>query len=302
MQRNIAQPNCITIFLMTEKGYEFLYGIPRKYRSLINLIVVGSDKSIKKDYEEEIIQYCIKNYICFIKKSEFKAIKTEYAMAISWRWLIKHPAQKLIIFHDSLLPKYRGFSPLINSLINGDSEIGVSAIFGADNFDAGAVITQSKSSITYPLKISEAIQINNKNYYHCAEFIFNKLLNNLPLTAKKQDETSASYSVWRDESDYEIDWSKSANEILRFIDAVGFPYKGASTRLDGRLIRILSAEEVPNVAIENRHHGKVLFLNAGKPIVICGKGLLKITEANIELEGKATSIFPLAKFRIRFTN
>lgn len=300
--RLLRQDKLITLFLMTEKGYEFLRETATKYKSLFNLIVVGNDKSIQKDYEEEIINLCVKENIDYIKRVEFTEVKSVYAIAISWRWLIKHSAEKLIVFHDSPLPKYRGFAPLVNGLINGEDEIGVTAIFGANEFDTGDIIAQSKSKITYPITISEAIQKNNKNYFNCADLVLNKLLHGESLSASKQVEAEASYSVWRDEEDYKIDWSKSSEAIRRLIDAVGFPYKGASTICDGKLIRIFKVEEYTDVSIENRHNGKVLFVSEGKPVVICGKGMLKITEAHIEDGGKTVPFFPLSKFRIRFSN
>jgi methionyl-tRNA formyltransferase len=296
------QRQSITLLLMTEKGYKFLKNTVKKYKSLYSLVVVGNDKAILKDYEDEIVELCIKENIDYIKKSEFTEVKSKYAMAISWRWLIKHPPEKLIVFHDSLLPKYRGFAPLVNGLINGDKTIGVTAIFGANEFDTGDIIVQSKSNISYPITISEAIRINNKNFLECAEIVLSRLLHGDLLTASKQIESEASYSVWRDENDYKIDWSKSDVDIQRMVDAVGFPYKGASTFFEGRLIRILSVERYPDVKIENRHYGKVLFLSDGKPVVICGKGMLKITEAFIEEEGAKIAFFPISKFRIRFGN
>lgn len=290
----------ITLFLMTEKGYAFLKETATKYKSIFNMVIVGNDKSIQKDYETEIINLCHEKNIDYIKKADFREVESEYAIAISWRWLINHPAEKLIVFHDSPLPKYRGFAPLVNALINGEEEIGVTAIFGANDFDTGNIIAQSKSKVSYPINISDAIRINNKNYLCCAELVLNKLLRGEKIEATKQVESEATYSVWRDENDYRIDWSKSAVEIRRLIDAVGFPYKGASTFFEGNLIRILSAEEYTDVTIENRDCGKVLFVNDGKPVVICGKGMLKITEAHIEENGKTTSFLPLSKFRIRF--
>ena len=59
--RLLRQDKLITLFLMTEKGYEFLRETATKYKSLFNLIVVGNDKSIQKDYEEEIINTFEKN-------------------------------------------------------------------------------------------------------------------------------------------------------------------------------------------------------------------------------------------------
>lgn len=291
----------VTLFLMTEKGYHFLKRSLEVYKPLIALVVVGRDRSIQDDFEKEIIELCAAQSIKYVKRSSAPAVKTIYAMAVSWRWLINHPESKLVIFHDSPLPKYRGFAPLVNSLINGEKEIGVTALFGASDFDTGSIIAQSTSTVTYPLKIQEAIKLNNENYFLCAKQIFERLLRGETLRGVAQLDSSASYSVWLDENDYKIDWNKSAVEIRRFIDATGYPYRGAFTYFEGKLVRILKAEEAAEVNVENRHFGKALFFSEGKPVIICGQGMLKITEAVVEGDGNDSSLFPINKFRIRFT-
>jgi methionyl-tRNA formyltransferase len=290
----------ITLFLMTEKGHAVLTKIVKKYKPLLELVVIGSDKALKKDFEEEIINVCIIENINYIKQADFTKTKSEYALAVSWRWMIKHPVEKLIIFHDSLLPKYRGFAPLVNALINGEKEIGVSALFGANEFDTGNIIYQSKTKITYPITINEAIQINNKNYIKCAEEVLRRIFKGESIEGVKQDESKATYSVWRDDDDYEIDWSDSAPNIRKMVDALGSPYEGAKTKIDGKLIRIIQVEVYPDVIIANRHCGKVIFIDDGKPVVICGQGLIKITVANLAEAGETINFFPLSKFRIRF--
>jgi methionyl-tRNA formyltransferase len=297
---NLKQSNRVTIFLMTEKGFVSLKAIANQYKHLIDLVVIGSDKAIKNDYTNEIIEYCLHSNIPYICRNDFKEVKSEFVLAISWRWIIHHPKDKLIIFHDSILPKYRGFAPLVNCLINGETEIGVSAILGAPEFDTGEIIAQSKLSIKYPLKINEAIKINNANYISCLMKVLNNLSLGIPLLAEIQNEVKATYSCWRDDDDYQIDWNRSAKFIKRFIDSVGFPYKGAVTTYDNKFLRIYDAEEVSDVFIENRDVGKVLFVKDGKPIVICGTGLLKITDASYENSTQDLSFFPLKKFRIRF--
>ncbi|CAM3471750.1 methionyl-tRNA formyltransferase [Paracidovorax anthurii] len=291
----------LTLFLMTEKGYDFLRGTLDDYRSLFRLVVVGFDTSVLEDYSERIICLCEEMGVPWICREDFSGIESEYVVAVSWRWLISHPSDKLIVFHDSILPKYRGFAPLVNSLVNGEPEIGVSAILGADDFDRGDLIAQSKSLVAYPIKISDAIKVNNENYISCAHSVLGKLARGELLNAVPQDENFATYSVWRDEEDYRIEWNNSAASIRRFVDAVSFPYKGASTLLDGRVVRLLSVEEYPDVVVENRHPGKVLFAKQGKPVVICGEGMLKIIDAHYEDKDGMTQFFPMKKFRMRFS-
>jgi methionyl-tRNA formyltransferase len=57
----------------------------------------------------------------------------------------------LVVFHDSILPQYRGFNPLVSALINGDSRVGVTAM-GTDEFDKGDIIGQRTIAINIPSK------------------------------------------------------------------------------------------------------------------------------------------------------
>lgn len=215
--------------------------------------------------------------------------------------MIKHPSDKLIVFHDSLLPKYRGLAPLVNMLINGEDEIGVSAIFGASEYDRGNLISQKSSKIRYPIKISEAIKINQKNFLYLVEEIIKKICSHEPISGSPQNEEEISYSIWRDYDDYFIDWKWSSEYIKRFIDAVGTPYLGARTNTSkGNLVVIEEAEVINDEYCELRHVGKVLFVNKGMPVIICGNGLIQIKKAYEIINDKRVDFLPIKSFRTRF--
>jgi methionyl-tRNA formyltransferase len=290
----------VTLFAMTEKGYRVLSSLSEGHLKLIKQVVVAGDESVLQDYQAEIVACCRDRNIDVVKREEFDGVATEYAMAISWRWLIRHPKDRVVVFHDSLLPRYRGFAPLVNSLINGEPEIGVSAIWGDEEYDSGAIIAQSAALIKYPIKIKDAISIVCGCYAKCAETVFDAIASKQEIVAIDQAENEATYSVWRDELDYAIDWRQSSAYIRRFIDAVGFPYKGAYTLLDGLVVRVHSAVEVPDRVVENRCPGKVLFLSEGKPVVICGEGMLRVDEAIIESNEGPKALSELGRFRMRF--
>ena len=205
----------------------------------------------------------------------------------------------IIVLHDSLLPKYRGFAPLVNQLINGENEIGVTALFASEEYDRGPIIDQRSSPVTYPIKIGEAIDKVSVLYADLVERIFDKVGSSITLPEKIQDESQATYSLWRDGQDYRVDWALDDESILRHINAVGFPYLGALTEMDGIPIRIISAEIQPDVVVEIRHPGKVIFMRGDRPVVVCGSGLIRVTEAFYDENG--ATIFPLKKFRIRFS-
>ncbi len=288
----------ISFFLMTQKGFDALNSFIDTYGpKSIDCVISSRDEKINRDYYIEIKNLCKDHNISFYDRKEDFKILSQYSFAVSWRWLI-HGVENLITLHDSILPKYRGFAPLVSALINGETEIGVTALFSNEEFDRGDIILQVVTTISYPIKIKEAINLISKNYVELVLEISKKVINGEKISAIKQDESKASYSLWRDEEDYKINWSNDAEFILRFIDAVSEPYKGAFCYLNNQQIRILSAEIEDDLIIENRTPGKVLFNRNGFPSVVCGKGLLKINCAVYESDN--TNVIPLIKFRSRF--
>lgn len=203
--------------------------------------------------------------------------------------------ETLIVFHDSILPKYRGFNPLVSYLINGEKEIGVTALKAVKIFDAGPIIEQKITKIKYPIKIAEAIDLLSAEYGSLLNAVLNKIAKG-ELKGVEQNQADATYSLWRDEEDYNINWNKSASEIKRFIDAVSYPYNGASTFLNGKKIIIRDSEIQPDVVIENRCPGKVLFKEGSSLVIVCGKGLLKVKEFYSE----SGELIHFNKFRLRF--
>lgn len=291
----------ITLYLMTQKGFEVLNAlIVKNLQSIISEVILGRDKNIQNDYAAEIISLCKQNNIKHFERHENHEVLSDYSLAISWRWLIPESNSKLIVLHDSLLPKYRGFSPLVNMLINKEKEIGVSALFASEEYDKGDIIAQSSTIINYPITISEAINLISENYIALTLKIFSLLISNKEILGIPQNELNASYSLWRNEEDYLINWQKSSEEILNLINAVSNPYKGATTFLNGlQKVRILEAELITDVTIENRDVGKLIFVKNNFPVIVCGSGLIKILKIIDDKTG--IDMLPFNSFRICLT-
>jgi len=291
----------VTLFLMSQKGLAVLSALVKsKCRDTINTVIIGTDKNVANDYSKDIEQLCKKEKLVFYHRTDDFTVNSEYSVAISWRWLIKLPENnKLIVLHDSLLPKYRGFAPLVNALKNGEKYLGVTALFASEGYDSGDIISQQKIKITYPITIAQAILKVSVLYQQIVVDIIGEIKKNVIIKATPQDERKVSYSLWLDEHDYKIDWTKEASYIERFVNATGYPYKGAETKLKEQEITVTSVKQIQDVHIENRDVGKTIFLKDGKPVVVCGKGLLLIQEAIYNKTKK--SIFPLKSFRNRFS-
>ena len=290
--------NSFVLFLMGKKGLSCLEAVLSIPENNLKKVVFATDKSVENDYSSDIISLCNKHTISCNNKNDFdfnELKEVDYCIAISWRWLITDDSNKLIVLHDSILPKYRGFNPLVSALINGENEIGVTAIFANKEFDRGDIIDCKKTNINYPIKIEEAINKISLCYQELLIEVIKKIKSQ-NLQAIPQNEEEASYSLWRDEEDYFIDWNLDSNTIERTINALGFPYTGAKTTMDNQTIILSEAEAVTDISIENRTPGKVIFMEEGNPIIVCGKGLLKIKEIK-SLESK---IIQLSKFRTRF--
>jgi len=291
----------VTLYLMSQKGLSVLKAlIEKNFCSLISEIIVGRDKNVENDFADEITLLCNQNNIKYYGRNDKYKVQSNYSIAISWRWLIPDSKSKLIVLHDSILPRYRGFAPLVNMLINKEKEIGVSAIFASKEYDKGDIIFQSSTKVTYPINILEAINLISKNYIDLVIRIFDTLVNGKELNSVRQNEEFASYSLWRNEDDYLINWIDDSNYILNFISAVSFPYKGAATFIDGlQKIRILEAELESDVRIENRDVGKVIFTKDKYPVIVCGKGLIKLKKV---IDDKTQdNLLPFKNFRIRLT-
>jgi methionyl-tRNA formyltransferase len=291
----------ITFFLMSLKGFKSLNSFINAFGiQNIDFVVSSKDQKVENDYYNDIEQLCRKSGIPFYNRNQKFDVKSTYAFAISWRWLINLEHTKLIIFHDSLLPKYRGFAPLPTAMINGDNDIGVTALIASEEYDKGEILLQQAIKISYPLKIETAINLISECYVELMLLLSKKIISNEDIVSMPQDEKQATYSLWRDENDYSIEWSADAKFIKRFIDSVGYPYRGAFTFMNNQKVRVLDANVINDVTVELRQEGKIIFVNDGRPVVVCGKGLLQINEL-ISDEDK-TNLLPINKFRTRFQN
>jgi methionyl-tRNA formyltransferase len=298
----ILKMNKVIFLVIGLKGYQVIKHAIENYRMLIDFVVYGSDSGVETDYQREIILLCLENKIPFFERNKSKKILEaydNYIIAIGWRWMLP-VSKKYIIIHDSLLPRYRGFAPLVNCLINGDSRIGATALFAATEYDKGEVILQHSLDIDYPIKINQAINYMSEIYVKLVDAVLVKIKNKEIIKGYLQDEHAATYSLWRDEQDYWIDWNLSAENIVRFINAVGHPYAGARCLLNGTEVVVESVIAISDLKIEDRKSsiGKVILIDDGSPVVVCVTGLLKIIGV-VNIDGK--SMLPLSKFRTRFS-
>ncbi len=267
----------LRIYATGKKGLSCLQGAVSSHGpQIIAGVLIGKDPNVLDDFSTAILEYC---NLQKIPTAVFPSLlNSPFLMAIAagWQRLIHDvPAEKLIVFHDSLLPKYRGFNPLVTAVLNQDSTVGVTALRGEARYDEGDIYLQKSVAVKYPTTIEKVIEDVASLYAILAAEIAMRIVAQT-LTAKSQDENKATYSLWRDEEDYRIDWCQDAKKIEHFVTCVGFPYKGASFIAKGNLYRLSAATAVDDVQIINRTPGKIIYFVENKPVVVCGRGLLRL--------------------------
>jgi methionyl-tRNA formyltransferase len=294
----------------TVKGSMALRSVYAQARDAIALVSSYTDPHVSEDHGALIEAYCREQSIDFMSwvnlKGALQEIVDERAItgivAIGWQYLIPREIwsglpDKLIVFHDSILPRYRGFAPLATGIMNGEEEFGVSVIYAGEGRDDGDVILQKRVHIGSDVYLREAMERIGGLCCEAAAALL-KHMKSGTIRGEKQDPSKATYSIWRGPDDCRIDWKKSAREIYDFIRAVSHPYPGAFSYSCGKKIRIWKSEVVPEeVRFEIRDCGKIWRLEQGRPVLVCGEGLLLLTDMTDE---HGNSMLPFTKLRRAF--
>lgn len=166
--------------------------------------------------------------------------------------------------HPSLLPKYRGASPIAGAIYNGDSQTGVSIIKLVRKLDAGPIVAQTKLDVeptdtTGTLGERLALTAAEMLPDVCCDWLTGSL------TAVDQDESEATYTHEWTKMDAEIDWTLPAEAIERLVRAA-LPWPVAWTSFDGQRLQIRAASVSagdggsPGQVVE---HGKSLVVATG---------------------------------------
>lgn len=190
--------------------------------------------------------------------------------------LLEIPPHGCINVHPSLLPKYRGASPLNSAVVSGDKVTGVTIMQLDEGMDTGDILLQRPA----PIEDDDTAEtLSSKLSELGAELLLEtiKLLKAGALEPQKQDDTLASHTHMLSKEDGLIDWSKSATEIRNLIRGM-LPWPGAYTYLGDKMLKIYSAE----CAHRGGSPGEVLGAFKGVLEVACGEGSLIISELQIE--------------------
>jgi methionyl-tRNA formyltransferase len=203
--------------------------------------------------------------------------------------IINLPKFKTINVHFSLLPKYRGASPIQSALLNGETQSGVSIFILDELVDHGPILATLKINIDSD---DNALSLSQKMAFASAELIVPTIdgYTSGTIQPQEQNHAQATYTTHIDKAQGKIDWSKTAQTIYNQFRAF-YPWPGVWTVWQGKKVKILDCiinTDLRTVSGSADNYGCGQVLDGG--IVACGDNTF-LQIKTLQIEGKkATKI------------
>lgn len=198
------------------------------------------------------------------------------------REILDIPRFGCLNIHASLLPRYRGASPIQHVIIDGEKKTGITIMQMDTGIDTGDMLYKKEIEIA-PDDNYETL--HDKLMLLGGEAIVEALalLEAGKLTPEKQDDSASCYASLIKKNMGEIDFSKSAVAIDRLIRGMT-PWPSAYTFYQGKQLKIWKALPAVTEKALGRMPGEILKVDKESVTVSTGEGSLKILE--LQLEGK----------------
>ncbi|MFA5515810.1 MAG: methionyl-tRNA formyltransferase [Desulfuromonadales bacterium] len=192
--------------------------------------------------------------------------------------VLEIPRYGCINVHASLLPRYRGASPINKAILEGETVAGVTTMLMEAGLDTGPMLVKKST----PIGAAETAGELSDRLALLGREAMEETLSRLcagTLRPEVQDDTQSSYAPMLQKEDGRIDWRRSAAAIHNQVRGLD-PWPGAFTFLDGELLKIARTAAEPG----NGPPGAVLEAGKDGLRIACGEGTLRI--GALQLPGK----------------
>lgn len=182
--------------------------------------------------------------------------------------------------HYSLLPKYRGAAPVAWSIINGESNSGVTTMQLVEKMDAGPIYLQEQVALAAG---ETTASLQTKLTPIGARLLLQTIrrVKEGTLAPRPQDDAHVSFAPMIKKEDGVIDWSRPAIEIERRVRGFN-PWPSAYTYRAGKLLKVHRAAVLPTS--NDTVPGEVVRADGQGLYVATGSGILVLEE--VQMEGK----------------
>ena len=184
--------------------------------------------------------------------------------------------------HPSLLPRHRGPSPVVTSILDGDRTTGVTIMLLDEGMDTGPVLAQQST----PIGVEETAEALTYRLFDLGSGLMVGTLDRWvagELTPVPQDESKATFTRRLTREDGHLDWSNSAAVLERRIRGLS-PWPGTFTKWGDRTLKITRGRAV-SLAVDGVP-GTVSTISGGRVVVATGSGGLELIEVQLEGRGR----------------
>ncbi|WP_405133544.1 methionyl-tRNA formyltransferase [Nocardia sp. NBC_01388] len=181
------------------------------------------------------------------------------------------PPYGTLNLHDSLLPKFTGFSPVLWALISGVEEFGLTVHRMDEQLDTGDILVQHKLPIPACATGTELVLAGMELIPGAVNEALAALVSGNPRWTP-QNKAERTYFHKRSDRDSRIDWSSDAVDLERFVRALSAPYPRAFSHYRGERVEVLAA------SISEASYGGTtgrVVVQEGGGVVVCGPNALR---------------------------
>ncbi len=222
---------------------------------------------------------------------ELKALNPDIILVAAYgkllpKEILDMPKFGCINVHASLLPKYRGASPIQWAVLNGDEKSGVTIMHMAESMDTGDIIMTEEVLLSAD---ETAGSLHDKLAAIGGPLLITAMdaLETGRAPRIRQNDEEATHVTMIDKTLGSLKFSRPAVQLERFIRGLN-PWPTAYTKLDGKMLKLWKAdvisEEELSKEVKNNEPGTIIAVAKDSFDVLTGEGGLRIRE--LQLEGK----------------
>ncbi|PIE75138.1 MAG: methionyl-tRNA formyltransferase [Deltaproteobacteria bacterium] len=198
--------------------------------------------------------------------AKLKALNPDFIIVAAYgqilsKEILQIPEKAPINIHASILPKYRGASPVQHTILNMDKKTGITTMFMDEGLDTGDILHISEVVTD---KNETAESLHKKLSLMGAENIVFTLKNFHKITRKPQDNEQATYAPLLKKNDGALNWASASAKIHAKIRALN-PWPGAFTIYNGQKLKIFDIE---TTEIKSEKNPGTVVKAAGSELVI----------------------------------
>lgn len=211
-----------------------------------------------------------------------REIKFDNILSVNYLFIIETDLLNLISgyavnFHGSLLPKYRGRTPHVWAIINGEREVGITAHLMNENCDDGDIVKQ----VVVPIGDNDTGAVVLDKYKELYPGLVCQVVEDIEkglVSSRVQDISKATYFGKRTPNDGKINWDWQKERIRNWVRAQACPYPGAFTFLECKKIIINKIEFSDLGFRDTMENGLVVAVIDDVPFVKTPNGVVKLID------------------------